>query len=503
MGTRWATQSLHSASYPSSTSTHSLSSLPSGSSSFLLSSLPPFSPPHLPHLPLSTSLPPGSVSASVSASALYSQNITRLDPELTSDPHIRPRSTSHSRVRPRSRSRSSTTSHLSPSDILVNCGSLPSTVAMAERPAIYVHFEFGVAWTPRHASRNRQLTYMSKNMRDRANQFPRQLPPSNTNYLTNNVPYQQPSQSQPQTQPHQHQVPNQNTLQWHFPRDVVFVPPPVQQQQQQQQPYLQNHQWQALHPERTSRTQSRSSHERGRSAPPPLNNSPWDANPESSAANTMAHNLPRDQRPIPEPEIWKALPATPNQFRLGEDGMPWSSWTFPMGYADDDNDDNDEQGNRRRSTPQVSEISPESSRRSDPSDRDKSKVREMQSLAAALVTVDNGFEDQWWYQGPRLVNVAGNMLPTTAGATTDADTHDDADGTTAWVASSGDRENQENRGYQEDQDVSHPSWASFQLNSPRSSLVDIVSPVSEFSSPASGYQGLHRSLTTRSDELHM
>ncbi|KAL6400388.1 hypothetical protein AUP68_16091 [Ilyonectria robusta] len=28
---------------------------------------------------------------------------------------------------------------------------------MAERPGIYVHFEFGVAWTPRH-HRNHQLT---------------------------------------------------------------------------------------------------------------------------------------------------------------------------------------------------------------------------------------------------------------------------------------------------------------------------------------------------------
>lgn len=98
------------------------------------------------------------------------------------------------------------------------------------------------------------------------------------------------------------------------------------------------------------------------------------------------------------------------------------------------------------------------------------------------------------------------MLPTTAGARTDIDAHDDvhdADGTMAWVASNRDQVTQENGGYQEDQEAPHPSWASFQLNSPRSSLVDIVSPVSEFSSPASGYQGLHRSLTTRSDELHM
>ncbi|KAH7129297.1 hypothetical protein B0J13DRAFT_453099 [Dactylonectria estremocensis] len=375
---------------------------------------------------------------------------------------------------------------------------------MAERPAIYVHFEFGVAWTPRHNPRNRQLTYMSKNMRDRANQFPRQLPPPNTNYLTNSVTYHQPLPPQAPIQPYyQNHVPTQISQQPHLPREVVVVAPPIQQQQQQeQQPYPQNHQWQALHPQRTSRSQSRSSHERGSSAPPPLNSSPWDTNPEQTSTNPVANNLPRDQRPTHEPEIWKALPATPNQFRLGEDGMPWSSWTFPMGYADDDNEDVDDQGYRRRSTPQFSETLPESSRRSGPSDRDKSKVREMQSLAAALVTVDNGFEDQWWYQGPRLVNVGGSMLPTTAGTMTAADDHEIADGTIAWVASNQDQLNQQERGYQ-DEDVVHPSWASFQLNSPRSSLADIVSPVSDFSSPVSSYQGLHRSLTTRSDELHM
>ncbi|KAH7122843.1 hypothetical protein EDB81DRAFT_847189 [Dactylonectria macrodidyma] len=375
---------------------------------------------------------------------------------------------------------------------------------MAERPAIYVHFEFGVAWTPRHNPRNRQLTYMSKNMRDRANQFPRQLPPSNTNYLTNSITYHQPPQPQAQVQPYyQTHVPTQNSQQPHFPREVVVVAPPIQQQQQQeQQTYPQTHQWQALHPQRTSRTHSRSSHERGSSAPPPLNSSPWDTNPEPSYTNPVANNLPRNQRPTHEAEIWKALPATPNQFRLGEDGMPWSSWTFPMGYADDDNEDSDDQGCRRRSTPQFSETLPESSRRSDPSDRDKGKVREMQSLAAALVTVDNGFEDQWWYQGPRLVNIGGSMLPTTTSTMTAADEHDIADGTVAWVASNQDQLNQQNRAHQEE-DVVHPSWASFQLNSPRSSLADIVSPVSDFSSPVSGYQGLHRSLTTRSDELHM
>ncbi|KAK7393860.1 hypothetical protein QQX98_013357 [Neonectria punicea] len=382
---------------------------------------------------------------------------------------------------------------------------------MAERPAIYVHFEFGVSWTPRHTPRNRQLTYMSKSMRGRANHFPRQLPPPTTHFLTAPVVYQQPSQSQTQPQLEiqpqiqlQHYGQPHNTQQSYFPREVVAVPPPSQQQQQRQPPQHQQQQlqpqtlqWDTLPDQRPSRSQTRSSHERGRSAPPPFNDSPWDVNAEPSNSNTMDNT----QRSRPQPEVWKALPATPNQFRLGEDGMPWSSWTFPMGYADDDNDDSDEQAYRRHSnTPQASETTPGSSRRPEFNDRDKSKVREMQSLAAAMVTVDNGFEDQWWYQGSRLVNVGGNLLPTTTSARADADSIDD---TATWPGPTEFLESQEERGYQQEQEVAQPSWASFRLNSPRSSIVDIVSPVSEFSSPVSGYHGRHRSLTTRSDELHM
>ncbi|KPM38539.1 hypothetical protein AK830_g8035 [Neonectria ditissima] len=509
MGTRWATQFLHSASYPLPPTTTTSSTFASSTStstypSFLPpSALPPFAPPFLPHPPPphSAHLAPasGSVSASApaSAAAYSSPNTAHLDPDVSPDPYLRPRPSSQSLLA--LRSRSSSTSNLRHPDIL---DPIPSTAAMAERPAIYVHFEFGVSWTPRHAPRNRQLTYMSKSMRDRANHFPRQLPPPTTNFLTAPVVYQEASQSQaqpqaqlqPQNQP-QHYVQPQNNQQSYFPREIVTVPPPIQQQQQQSQP--QTLQWETLPTQRPSRSQTRSSHERGRSAPPPFNDSPWDVNAEPSSSNAMGNT----QGPRPEPEVWKALPATPNQFRLGEDGMPWSSWTFPMGYSDDDNEDSDEQAYRRQlNIPRVSETSPGSSRRPEFNDRDKSKVREMQSLAAAMVTVDNGFEDQWWYQGSRLVNVGGNLLPTTAGARADADGSDD---TVTWADAPQFRASQDGQEYEEDQEVAQPSWASFRLTSPRSSIVDIVSPVSEFSSPVSSYRGLQRSLTTRSDELHM
>ncbi|KAH6886498.1 hypothetical protein B0T10DRAFT_563691 [Thelonectria olida] len=387
---------------------------------------------------------------------------------------------------------------------------------MTERPAIYVHFEFGVSWTPRQAPKNRQITYMSRSMRDRGNQFPRQLPAPNTNYLTDAQHQTLPlAQTQFDQQQYQLQsVPQQIEYQpSRFPRDVVAILPPPEHTASvspaQQQINLQiQQQWETLLPRRTSRSQSRSSHERGRSAPPPFNESPWDANPGSSSTNTMTHNLPRDQRPDAGPEIWKALPATPNQFRLGEDGMPWSSWTFPMGYADDDNVTNDEDAEIRRHSGSLQEAEtwPISSRRPESNDREKGKAREMQSLAAALVTVDNGFEDQWWYQGPRLVHVGGDIVPQPAGSQSQRITEefdqDSPSGTVGWVVSPQDTPSPM-RGSEQGQEVVHPSWASFQAMTPRSSIVDMVSPVSEFSSPVPSFHGLHRSLTTRSDELHM
>ncbi|CAM1503730.1 Fc.00g013210.m01.CDS01 [Cosmosporella sp. VM-42] len=358
---------------------------------------------------------------------------------------------------------------------------------MGERPAIYLHFEFGVSWTPRHAPRSRQISYMSRNMRDRANQFPRQLPPANTNFLAAPVAYphpyyQQQYQSQvPQPQSYQQEpaVVQQYDTEPQF-RDNIPAPQiqypsyhPTRQQHQQQQ-------LQEPETQRSPRSQSRRSHERGSSAPPPFNDSPWDAEPEPMTATA----LPRSSRPNPRPQVWKALPATPAQFRLGEDGMPWSSYTFPMGFVEDGEEEAYD-GNESPSTRQ-SDCAPESSRRRDLDDRDRGRAREMQSLATALMTVDNGFEDQWWYQGPRLVTVAGDLLSPAAIAQLGS-----RDGTVGWAVSD-----------QEQEFVQSPR-ASFPDQTPRSSTAGIVSPMSEFPSPMSSYQGLRRSLTTRSDELHM
>jgi hypothetical protein len=128
----------------------------------------------------------------------------------------------------------------------------------------------------------------------------------------------------------------------------------------------------------------------------------------------------------------KPLPAPPSQFRLGEGGQPWSTWSLPDGYdpdthpKDDDDDDDDyetipaaspvgDSNNRNSATyatnpTMVSTFSPDpapsSSLTTSPPpararDLETGRAKELGALSAAMMTVDNGFESQWWYQGRR------------------------------------------------------------------------------------------------------
>ncbi|RSL81950.1 hypothetical protein BHE90_007322 [Fusarium euwallaceae] len=421
---------------------------------------------------------------------------------------------------------------------------------MEDRPAVYVHFELGVSW-PKHLSKDRHITYISKSMRDRANQFPRQLPPVNTNYLAAptqyQVAYQQPV---PQIQEPQSRPPHQLTYYTNeippntYNRDPVTAAPAQTVQYHPYQPVQQQHHYiheyyapvapaqRQVEEEEfrgSSRSMSRSSHERGKSAPPPFNSSPWDV---GSSSNNQG-----------VPQLWKALPATPNQYRLGEDDMPWSSsWNFPMGYSEnEDEGDDGERGESRSREASIRatwgpEFPGEPVRRPESDDRQRGTAKDIQSLATALMTVDNGFEDQWWYQGPRLVNLHGTVLVPTA--VPKSSFHPDfQQGSVGWAVSREEemrqkdiqeqyqrqqqkeelrRQKQHLQQLQQHQQRHHqqqqrlqqlesfvPSTPSFQVVSPRSSVADIVSPLSEYPSPLSSFGGLRRSLTTRSDELHM
>lgn len=208
-----------------------------------------------------------------------------------------------------------------------------------------------------------------------------------------------------------------------------------------------------------------------------------------------------------------------------------------MGFDDNHEDEGQDEGSEGRTRSREASLratwGPEfSSEHSRPApskqvdDRARGKAKDIQSLASALMTVDNGFEDQWWYQGPRLVNIYGNvMVPTAVPKSSFHPDHQQS--SVGWAVSHEEAQRQKNQNdqYQMEQRRQEyqrrrqrhlslqeqqlesfvPSNASFQPVSPNSGTdtADIVSPLSDYPSPLSSYGGLRRSLTTRSDELHL
>lgn len=86
-----------------------------------------------------------------------------------------------------------------------------------------------------------------------------------------------------------------------------------------------------------------------------------------------------------------------------------------------------------------------------------------------MMTVDNGFEDQWWYQGSRLVNVAGDLVTSASLAERYA-----PEGSGSWPATN----------------INTPGrspWECHSMGSPGHSAVDVVSPISDLSNPDPTY----------------
>ncbi|WDK18735.1 hypothetical protein CGRA01v4_10021 [Colletotrichum graminicola] len=325
----------------------------------------------------------------------------------------------------------------------------------SRRPQIFVHFEFGVSFSPRHAPNQHSVTYTSRGFRDRAQQFPRQVPPPNTNYLA------EPT---------------------YITRQTTRPLPPVQgdYQPQPQPGPLQ------YDPTRKPRQDSRSasSHERGSSAPPPWNDSPWDAEPDALGSSALPRQRPR---PSDAPDYWKALPEVPSRFRLGEDGMPWSASAWPREFGMPDGSEVDDYSSdlsMKFRDVSLTDAAPDSRDVDDPGRR-----KELEALSAAMMTVDNGFENQWWYQGERQLTCP---LPTSimAYATTSA-TGEAVQRTPVHQPS---YDSRESMGWATFQDDPHASMVSATVYDP--SL--LVSPLSEYASPR-----IHRSMTTRSEELRL
>lgn len=174
--------------------------------------------------------------------------------------------------------------------------------------------------------------------------------------------------------------------------------------------------------------------------------------------------------------MWKPLPDAPGQFRLGADGLPWSAFAWPVDSPEP------ESSPARNATPvgthpTVVTFVPEPIVNEDPE-----KTKELFSLSTAMVTVDNGFENQWWYQGPRE--------------------------TTNWWPR--DQEEPRRMSMAEGAVLSitepisaplHGWYAPVMADDVAASLSDLVSPISTISSPRHNFRPLRRTLTTRSEEM--
>jgi hypothetical protein len=295
----------------------------------------------------------------------------------------------------------------------------PSQKSERWGPEIYMHLEFRVSWggsRKQQPSKNHQVTYRSRGSRERAPAFPRQVPAPNTNYLAAIHHFDQrqsrirESRHHPQHHHHQqqHHANNNNPLRHHQMQEYYQGEHPPVPRAHLQIPIIRE-------PQRPTRADARQpSNERGRSAPPPIGENPWDVN--VAQLQTRKSDMTGFDRP--EMEIRrKPLPAPPSQFRLGDGGQPWSTWSLPDGYDPDmhpkDDDDEEEDNSAapadRNSTTfatnptMVSTFSPETSSSSPVRTRDleTGRARELGALSAAMMTVDNGFETQWWNQGQR------------------------------------------------------------------------------------------------------
>ncbi|KAI1080271.1 hypothetical protein F5B20DRAFT_580303 [Whalleya microplaca] len=335
------------------------------------------------------------------------------------------------------------------------------------KPQIFVQLAFGVSWSQRHAPRTHTVTYVSRNLKSArdAGNFPRQVPAPNTNFLTAPESRQHRSKNH-SSQPHRHQHRHNESSHG--------TPRPREHGRSRGQGSDTPREYLSVQPRRGSRNDARAaSHERGRSAPPPFNDSPWDVH--QGAAPTMYTRRPEATRE--PPHVWKDLPTPPSQYRLGEDGLPWSAWAWPAGSEG-------EEELPYENNPTTVPLSMERRRIEDPQ-----QARELESLSTAMMTVDNGFENQWWHQGPRE--------------------------TIGWWPNQEEEGHFQGREEDMEEDVRPMSMAEAMLLSaaepPASpeefsedqsrNLHALVSPMSTTASPSQSYRPLHRSLTTRSEEL--
>ncbi|KAI3328617.1 hypothetical protein F4824DRAFT_404126 [Ustulina deusta] len=321
------------------------------------------------------------------------------------------------------------------------------------KPQLFVQLTFGVSWSDRHIPRTHTLSYTSKHLKQARNSghFPRQEPGHQHRR-------QDPAQRQHRGEWHHHRDPDRprGRANHSRPRHHHGTSSPPREPRELREP---------REPRADER---RTSNERGSSAPPTVHDSPWgDEEEEGGPSATLFPRSARTARNAPH--VGKDLPTNPARFRLGEDGLPWSASAWPF------DPDGDEEEPPFANLPTTLPLSPPNRRHSE----DPQRARELESLSTAMVTVDNGFENQWWNQGERE--------------------------STAWLPSGSAEEDVRPMSMADAVLLSAAEPPSgVETYSPNSeSFRDLVSPLSDFSPSFNISSPLQRSNSTRSDELWM
>ncbi|TVY46870.1 hypothetical protein LOCC1_G002793 [Lachnellula occidentalis] len=257
----------------------------------------------------------------------------------------------------------------------------PRTSSRWPTPGLHVNLEFGLSFANNDPPHTASMKYTSRNMQERMH-------------------YQQ-----------QERLHRQQNAQRPMPGNTQ------ERMYQQQEGLYRQQNTQRLIPGNTQIRQPRSpqrhrslevmptyGYERGSSAPPALQ--PMSPVSPMSPITPLQHttSMPIEGRERP-------LPATPSRFRLGEDGLPWSTEPFYR-Y--------EEPGVVSPIRPAMVEIEMEGRRTEDPQ-----RVRELEELHQAMMTVDSLGHDGWetWTwdsvggipRGPRSLGWAISTNPVSDG----------------------------------------------------------------------------------------
>ncbi|CZT01271.1 uncharacterized protein RCO7_01992 [Rhynchosporium graminicola] len=247
-------------------------------------------------------------------------------------------------------------------------------------PGIFVGVEFGISFSNRGQPHMASLGYTSRRMQERLQRQRRQ---QEDHVLQEREHYQRPW-----------------VADFERPHPSLLMPGTGSNRNEQyswQSEYLEDQ------PRRIS-AQTHNSRERGSSAPPSLSDHSESPTSPVSSMGTYSQFGPlqhTSSMPIGgiQDRLERPLPPLPSQFRLGEDGLPWT--TEPWYY---ESEPESEYVSRV-----MAEVEQEHRRQEDPQ-----RVRDLGALQQAMMTVDSlPYEEAWiWdspgeeHQGPRSLGWA-------------------------------------------------------------------------------------------------